>query len=94
MTRNREQINLVFLDIDWHGSISLNRIRVEPGIGWCHDLTDFMNWQMTADFIIDRHNRDQNRIGTNCPFQLCQINLTIFINIKVGNLIPLPFQIF
>ena len=56
--------------------------------------TDFLHRLNGSDFIVGKHNRNQNCFWTDGFLQFLQIYQTVFIYIQVGDSGALFFQIF
>ncbi|CDC12571.1 putative uncharacterized protein [Roseburia sp. CAG:45] len=58
------------------------------------NCTNLCNRLDGTDFIVGKHNRNQNGIRTDCSFYICRIDTSILIHIKISYLKALSFQPF
>ena len=58
------------------------------------NAADFFDRLNRTDLVVCKHHRDQDRIRTDCLFQLIQFKYPIFIYINIGNGKSSFFQIF
>ena len=94
MSAGAEHIDVALIYIDRHLAISLHCIGVEQNAVFLCDLTDLFDRLNGSDLIVCKHNRDQDRIRTDCFLQFIKLYDTIFIYIKVSDLIAALLQIF
>src|SRR5882757_6047727 len=60
---NREQVDVVLLDVDWNFANSLHTIDSENDAVFLGDLADFRHRIDDANLIVGIHDGDQNRFG-------------------------------
>jgi len=89
-----EHIDMTFIHIDRQLAISLYCVRMEQDIVSGRDFTDFLNGLDCANFIIGKHDGNQDSVRPDGFFQLVQLYYTIFVHIYISNFTALLLQIF
>ena len=94
MSAGGHHVDGKFIHSCLHMSIGLYCIRMEQNAVLSGNFSDLLNRLNRSDLIICKHHRDQDRIRTDCLFQLIQFKYPIFIYINIGNGKSSFFQIF
>ena len=77
---HRQQVDIHCFDINRPVAHRLHCVGMEINPSFAGDGADFGNRLHRADFIVGKHNADQNRIRTNRRFQSFHIHPAKFIN--------------
>ena len=92
MTRKAHQVDVPLIDVNLDMTWRLGRVAVEQDLMFATNLANGFHILNNANFVIDRHDGNQNRIGTNRGTQRVQVEQTIFLNIQVRHFEAFAFQ--
>lgn len=91
--RNRHKINIGFLNIKWYFTHGLGGVRMEENLVFSANLRDFLNWLHHTNLVVDVNNRTSKGVGSDCRSQLIEINETILLDLEIGDIKTLVFQV-
>ena len=94
MPTHGQQINMQLFYINRHMTNSLYRICVEQNTVLFRNFSNFCDRLNRTDFVIRKHNGNQNGFGTDGIFQLLQRNLPEFVYVQISHIHTLCFQKF
>ena len=80
MSGQRSDVHIHFIHIERDLAGRLNRVRVEKYASLPRDFPDFLHVLNNADLVVGRHDRDQNRLIRDRPFQIVQIDETLAVD--------------
>ena len=92
MRRNREQVNAVFLHV--HGNLAdgLHGISVEEHAFFVAELADFCDRLNHANFIIGKHDADQDGLVVDRPLEVFQVDQAIGLYRQIGYAVAILLQ--
>src|SRR2546427_3505598 len=79
VARNREQIDLKRVDVNWDFACGLHGVGVEVNVRILGDAADLFEWLDGAKLVVGVHDGDENRFGPDGAAKVSEINLTIGI---------------
>jgi hypothetical protein len=74
---NRHQVNLHCVDVQRDFTDGLGGVGVEKDLFGAADGADFGDGLDHADFVVDRHDRDQHGVFSDCRFQDLEKNVKL-----------------
>ena len=91
--RERHQVDLELLQVDYHFAGSLRRIDVEQHAFFTADFADGRDVLNNTDLVVHQHHRHQRGIGTQCSLEFAQIDQTVRLRFEIGGSKALPLQL-
>ena len=94
MRGQRQHIYIVFGDVHGDMPYRLHRVAVEGyAVRPAHGA--YFPYRLDcADLVIGIHNRNERRIGTDCPFDLLRRDKPVGMHVEIGDLEALLFELF
>ena len=86
MAGERQHIDAQLVHVNRHRADSLHRIRVEEDIVRPGDLRNFRNRLNGADFVVGKHDRNENRLIGNRLFNVGRVHAAVFVDRQVRHL--------
>lgn len=74
MTRDTHQIDIHFIDVNFHFTVTLCGICMEECLVISTNLTDFLDWLNRTDFIINVNYTGDKCIWSDCGFEFFNVD--------------------
>src|SRR5258705_8362956 len=89
---DREQVDVVLLDVDWNFANSLHTIDGENNAVFLGDLADFRHRIDDANLIVGIHDGNQNRFWGNRFTHVFRVDAAIALHRQIGDFVAVLFQ--
>ena len=86
------QVNAETVNVEIHLAGGLRGVAVEEDLVFVADLADRFEVLNDADFIVDGHHGNEDRVRTDSGAQGVHVNETVFLHIEVGHFEAFAFE--
>src|ERR1035438_260151 len=89
---DRHDIDILLVHVDGNFADGLNGVRMENDSALAANLADFGDRLQYADFVVRRHDRDQDCLVIHGALQVVEIDQAVFLDRHVGHAIAILLQ--
>src|SRR5208282_4139983 len=78
-------VDVHLVDVDRNLADRLHGVGMEDHAAFAAQLADFRDWLQYADFVVGRHDRDQDRLVVHGALQVVEVDQPIFLHRQIGH---------
>ncbi len=78
-------VDVHLVDVDWNLADRLHGVGVEDDAAFAAEFANFRDRLQYADFVVGRHDRDQNRLVVHGALQVVEVDQTILLHRQIGH---------